>query len=160
MYIGHGFLGEVFFVDLAYNGVITKIKDLCVEQYTDEVLQQELDEFGVKNPQDLQDYDRMIFKSKLEAEMFINMYKLEYERIVTDKTLCQSRFYPALAYRRRYLPLALMGLKLQTTRDFLKPWPVDQLFNLHDRTYFLTVRLKEIKKTGPKQYTYFFYPAL
>src|SRR5690606_10428833 len=83
------------------------------------------------------------FNSEKKAEAFLKQYK-KIKASLNNRKICKSRSLPAILYKRRYMVLTLMGLKPQTYRSYLKPWKIGQLFNLHDQTFFLTVKLKDL----------------
>lgn len=140
-------------VDLAVNG--RPVADPEVAEYDDETLQAELEEFDVDTPTELSDFDRMVFTDEAAAEKFCKDYMRAEMRLKSER-LCVSRNLPSLPYRRRYLALLLMGMKLQTSRTYPKAWKAGQLFNLHDRTHFVTVKLVSIIKTGANEWSYHF----
>lgn len=127
-----------FFVDLDVPD-----RSLQVDEYDLAFLRRDLKEFGRKNVMDLNDYDWRIFDSEKKAESFLKKYK-KIKAGLSNHKICKSRELPAILYKRRYMVLTLMGLKPQTYRNYSKPWKVGQLFNLHDQTFFLTVRLKSL----------------
>lgn len=123
---------------------------LQVYEWPEADLKKHMKEEGVRNPLDLEDYDCRVFDSEKKAEVFLKQYK-EILNSLTNKRLCKSRDLPAILYKRRYMVLSLMGLKPQTYRGYKKNWKTGQLFNLHDQTFFLTVRLSSLtyeKSTG------------
>lgn len=97
--------------------------------------------------------DRRVFKTEDEAKIFLEDYSATMRRL---KRLPADNGYPCMLYKRRYLTLSAMGLKLYTERDYLKPWKKGQLFNFHDQTYYLTVRLKKISKLKDGGFRYDF----
>lgn len=133
--------------------------DLCVKMpvvkiISPEVLARGLKLFNTKDPRKLTTPDRLIFKTEFEADLFLDDYNRNLEILKEGKT-CQDRKLPALICKRRYIVQALMSEKNMTTRGYKKDWKKGQLFNLHDQTYFLTVKLKNIKKSGDNyQYNY------
>lgn len=127
-----------FFVDLDVPD-----KSLKVDEYDLAFLKRDLKEFGRKNIMDLNDYDWRIFDSEIKAESFLKKYK-KIKADLNNRKICKGRELPAILYKRRYMVLTLMGLKPQTYRRYSKPWKAGQLFNLHDQTFFLTVKLKSL----------------
>ena len=110
----------------------------------------------VNRPMELESYDCRIFDSEKKADAFLKKYK-KILKSLSNRRLCKSRDLPAILYKRRYMVLSLMGLKPQTYRSYLKQWKVGQLFNLHDQTFFLTVRLKSLSyDKEAKSYRYKF----
>ena len=143
-----------FSIDLAIGNRIVPINEMEVLEYDSDDLAAELAEWGVESPRDLSDWDRMVFVSEIEGEAFMAQYKAIYKAL-GKLCVCIDRKLPSLAYRKRHLVGGLMGLKMKTARTYRKDWKSGQLFNLHDRTNFLTVRLKEIKKVA-NEYEYHF----
>lgn len=147
---------QAFCVDLYWNSSIVPIEKLEVTEYEPEDLAYELREFGVSNPEDLTDYDRCVFKTEEEAEAFLREYRRVYATL-GKIDYCIDRNLPAMAYRRRNLVQTLMGYKLQTVRNYRREdLRAGDLFNLHDRTHFVTVRLKRIVKAKDGTYKYEF----
>lgn len=137
---------EAFCIDFAISGRIVPLKALEVLEYEKEDLIYELKEWGTDKVEDLTDYDRCVFPTEKEAVKFLAKYKETYEEL-EKKNFCIDRKLPAMAYRRRNLVQTLMGYKMQTRRKFLLgKWMPGMLFNLHDRTYFVTVELVSIEK--------------
>ena len=134
---------EAYSIDLAVNGKITPLSDLEICEYENEDLVRELKEWRVKTPEELTDYDRCVFSSEKAAENFLAKYTEIYSKLGQVK-ICLDKSIPAMAYRRRNIVQTLMGYKMQTIRAYKKDWLPGQLFNLHDRTYFLTVELISI----------------
>jgi hypothetical protein len=134
-------------VDLAFSDRIIPYDKLEVTEYDQEDLADELEEWGVSDPRDLSDPDRRVFTNEQEAESFLKQYK-SVLRSLPDACRGKMQGLPNLGYRTRYLVLALMGLKLTTSRTYRKPWGVGQFFNLHDRRHYLTVQLTGIRQEG------------
>lgn len=129
----------------------------CLEvlEYTEEVLKDDMDFFGCKDPLELNDYDFKVFDSEKKADSYLK----KYEKILSslnNAKICNSRSLPAMLYKRRYIVQTLMNEKLQTYRHYCKNWKKGDLFNLHDQTYFLTVQLISIEKVNDEMYKYKF----
>ena len=125
-----------------------------VLEYSGQVLADDMEYFGVKNALDLDTYDRKVFRSDEDADAFLDHY-LDVLKNLDNKKICLDRSLPAILYKRRYIVQSIMGEKCQTYRHYKKNWKPGQLFNLHDQTFFLTVRLKSITET-PDGYCYKF----
>lgn len=131
---------NVYFIDL-------KAKHLEVCEFYDEAdLEACLAYENVKSWRELDTYDFKVFDSELKADAWLEKYTKTLKGLSNSK-ICLSRKLPAMLYKRRYMIQSIMGEKLQTYRDYLKPWTHGQLFNLHDQVYFLTVRLLSINET-------------
>ncbi len=130
-------------------------KNIEVLEYTSEILKEDMEFFSVKNAMDLNDYDYKVFKTEKEADDFLNKY-LKTLKTLNNNKICKSRALPCLLYKRRYIVQTLLGLKNQTFRHYQKKWKAGQLFNLHDQTYFLTVKLRKITKISKNNYKYDF----
>ena len=120
-----------------------------------EELDFDLEYFGKRRAVDLTTYDRRVFNSIPEASQFLEKYE-EVENSLTSRKLKRDPSLPNLLYKRRYMILTIMGLKLETSRHFNKKWKPGQLIQLYDQTYFLTVRLKKITEVSPKEFRYEF----
>ena len=115
-----------------------------VLEFGGEELAFDLEFFEAEAPMDLETYDRRLFETYEAAETFLDAYTKTLKSLSNEK-ICLSRDLPAMLYKRRYMILTILGLKLQTYRGYLKKdWKPGDLINLHDQTYFLTVRLKKI----------------
>ena len=137
---------DMFIIDL-------NKKDPKVDDYLIDDIQFDLDHFGYKEPMQLDSYDFKIFVTQKKAEEWLKIYK----KILTgldNKDICRSRDLPAILLKRRYMVQALMGEKLQTYRKYSKDWKPGQLFNFHDQTFFLTVKLITLEKDGKNGYCY------
>lgn len=128
---------------------------LQIYEWPEADLKQHMREEGVRNPMDLETYDCRVFDSEKRAEAFSKQYKKIWNSL-TNKRLCKSRDFPAILYKRRYMVISLMGLKPQTYRGYKKNWKPGQLFNLHDQTFFLTVRLSSLSHKNGVGYCYKF----
>jgi len=135
---------EAYCIDLAVNSKIVPHDELEVLEYDTKALLEELKEWEVETVEELTDYDRCVFSSLESAEKFLDDYLNTYEKLGKTK-ICLDKNIPAMLYRRRNIVQTLMGYKMQTIRDYKKKWLPGQRFNLHDRTYFLTVELISIE---------------
>lgn len=118
-------------------------------------LEEDLKFFNVKDAQELDTYDRRIFKTESQAETYLTKYAKTLKSLDNDK-ICHSRDLPAMLYKRRYMIQTILGEKNKTVRSYCKNWKAGQLFNLHDQTFFLTVRLKRIFQLSDGDYQYDF----
>lgn len=144
-----------FCIDLAYNGKPIPTQKIEICEYLDEDLKADLKIEGLKNPLDLTDFDRMVFETEAEAEKFLKEYLIQEKRLTTGMRAWVNDV-PAMAYRKRHLVLGLMGLKMKTSRHYKKDWEPGQVFNLHDRTNFVTVILQKITEDEKGEFTYHF----
>lgn len=126
-----------------------------IMEYTKAILEDDMAYFGVKNAMALDDCDWRVFQTEAAAEKFLAKYNETLEKLKRGE-FCKSRDLPCLLYRRRYLVQSAMGLKLNTVRHYKKPWKKGDLFNLHDQTIFLTVRVKSIVETSDGGFKYNF----
>jgi hypothetical protein len=130
-------------------------KPLKVEEYDKEALQEDLEYFKVSNAFYLNDPDWKVFNSKEKADTWL----LKYVKVLNsldNKKICKSRELPAMLYKRRYIVQALLGEKTFTERHYLKNWNNGDLFNFHDQTYFLTVKLNKIEKVSNNGFRYYY----
>jgi len=128
---------------------------LEVLEYTEKILNEDLDFFGAKDPMELSDYDFKVFDTERKAKVWLGKYKKILNGLDNSK-ICKDRNLPNLLYKRRYIVQTLMNEKLQTIRHYKKDWQKGQLFNLYDQSYFLTVRLKKIKQISDELFQYDF----
>lgn len=128
---------------------------LQVLEYLDGDLRADMEDEGADDPTDLSDWDRRVFKNERAANAFLKRY-CRVLKSLKSKGWCYSRQLPSMPYRKRMLVLSIMGLKSYTCRDYRKDWQPGQLFNLHDRTHFVTVKLIKITKVGPREWRYDF----
>lgn len=128
-----------------------------VMEFSGEELEIDLDAFGVSDASELQDDDRRIFKNERDAELFVEAFNEVKNNL---RTLASSplRGIPSLLLKKRYLIMILLGEKTYTTRDYNRAWPPGTIFNLHDQTHFISVRLREIKDNKDGTFTYHFKP--
>ena len=128
---------------------------LAVYEFEPDNLNELLDVDGLSHPMELNNYDTRVFNSESDAEKFLKRYEFTLKGL-NNATICRSRKLPAILYKRRYIVLSLMGLKMQTFRHYRKNWKVGDCFNLHDQTYFLTVRLTKPISETPDGFRYDF----
>jgi hypothetical protein len=126
-----------------------------VMEYSGQVLKNDMAYFKANTPLDLDSFDWRVFLSESQAETFLEKYLKVLKNLDNDK-ICHSRKLPAMLYKRRYIVLTLLGLKLKTVRHYKKDWKPGQLFNLNDQTFFLTVRLKKITPLPNGEFKYEF----
>lgn len=143
-------------IDFKVNGRGLPLASLEVCEYDGRELLEELRAYRVDDPEELTDYDRIVFNSEADADLFLQYYRDVYEQLVGGADFCISRGFPALGYYRHNLIQTLMGFKLQTYRGFKKPWKPGQLFNLHDRTHFVTVELLSVHRVSRSEWCYRF----
>ncbi|AFC22553.1 hypothetical protein phi1422_0033 [Bdellovibrio phage phi1422] len=117
-----------------------------VLEYSGKALNDDMAFFKAKTVKDLDNFDRRVFACDDEADKFLENYS-QVMNSLDNKKICKDRTLPAMLYKRRYIVQTLMGEKFQTYRSYRKDWRPGQLFNLHDQTFFLTVRLKSITET-------------
>lgn len=121
---------------------------VVAEKYTDEDYESDLEDHG----DTLQDWDFHVFTEYRKAQDFVSRYKKTQAELKTKG----AENAPHLIYKRRYLVLTAMGIKLKTVRSYDKGWSPGTVFNLYDQTYYVPVMLREIRKTDDDEYTYFF----
>ena len=139
---------------MTYYYIDLEAKHLEVEAYDSDCLAEDMEFFGVKNALELSDVDWRVFDSKEKADSWLKKYERTLNAL-DNKKLCQSRQLPAMIYRRRYIVQALLKEKLFTERHYLKKnWKPGDLFNFHDQTYFLTVRLTKITELKKDKFRY------
>lgn len=90
-------------------------------------------------------YDAQLFNRFGDAVKFIDKYESVLNSL-DSKKLKSKKGVPKILIKRRYLVLALLGMKNKTTRDYKKDWSIGQEFQLYDQTYFLSVKLTGIKE--------------
>jgi hypothetical protein len=125
-----------------------------VLEYSGQALLDDLEHFGVQDALELDNYDRRVFRTPEEADAYLELYNRTLKSL-NNTHICKAKGIPAMLYKRRYIVQTLLGEKLQTYRHYKKPWTPGTLFNLHDQTFFLTVRLKSIEET-PDGFKYSF----
>lgn len=126
-----------------------------VRFYPVESIKADMKSEGVRSPLALDDYDFKVFRTEKEAKKWLEKY-VKILRSLSNKRICKSRDFPAMLYKRRYMVQTLMGEKMQTYRDYPKPWKPGQYFNLHDQVFFLTVKLTSLKRLSRNSYCYRF----
>ena len=130
-------------------------KKIEVELYAVEDMLYDLKHFKLKDPLKLSNYDYKVFDSEAKAEKWLIKFNKTLNEL-DNKKICKSRDLPAILLKRRYMAQTLMKEKLQTYRNYKKDWKNGQLFNFHDQTFFLTVKLISIKLVKDKGYCYKF----
>lgn len=138
---------EFYCIDFASGDKPTPRRQLEVLEYPQEVLKSEMKAMGVSRVADLTDYDRVIFNSEEKAERFLEEYCRIHDALTPYK-FCVNKNLPAMLYRKRHVIMTAMGFKLQTYRTYRKDWKPGQLFNLFDRTNYITVKLTSLTKAG------------
>lgn len=128
-----------------------------VYEYDNDTVQKDLDHYNASHWMDLIDHDWKVFKTETDANKFVTQYNQTLKRLNKLKTSVNLKGLPCLLYKRRYLVLSALGLKLVTKRDYLKKnlLPGD-LFYFHDQTYYLICELKKITKNKEGLYEYEF----
>lgn len=99
--------------------------------------------------------DYKVFETESDAHKYLKTYEATLKGL-DNKKICKSRDYPALLLKRRYIVQILLGEKKSTLRHYKKLWPPGQLFNFHDQTYFLSVRLESLERQSSGLYEYKF----
>jgi hypothetical protein len=117
-----------------------------VLEYGEQALAIDLKEYQASDPLELQDFDRRVFKNDSDAEQFLDKYNAILNAL--DLYCRRSADAPCILYKRRYIVLAILGLKTYTERHYRKDWQPGQIFYFHDQTYFLRCRLKSIVSIG------------
>lgn len=114
-----------------------------VLEYPIELINEDLEHYGIKNPLHLSDFDLKVFQSESDANEYLETYN-KTKKSLKNSDICVSRDLPAILYKRRYIVQSVLGEKMYTERNYLKNWKVGQLVNLHDQVFFLTVKIKKI----------------
>lgn len=133
----------------------TTKKTLEVHEYDKDTIDADMAFFGVKSVKDLDDPNWKVFNSYKKANKFL----LDFNKILTNldnKKICKDRSLNCLLYKRRFIVQTLMKQKNCTVRHYFKDFKKDQLINLHDQTYFLTVKIKSVVKLPSGHYQYNF----
>ena len=141
-------MDSVFCVDLDES-------TLEVKEFGGSELKEDLEFFGFKNPKDLNTFDRRIFNSVKSAQNYIAKFKETEWRMrhahLGNRAKLMGKSIPCMLYKRRYLVQTLMREKLHTIRSYRKPWENGQVFQLHDQTHFVLVKLKSISEINDGQ---------
>jgi hypothetical protein len=138
---------QAYCVDVGWKGKNVPIDQLEVCQYDQSDLKNELEKFKADRPEKLSDHDRHVFSSDEAAEKFLSEFKKKHDELIKNFSK-KKDFRPCLLYTRRYLVLALMGLKLGTARKYDKKWNIGQPFYLYDQIIFLPAELTSLEKKG------------
>lgn len=128
---------------------------LVLEEYDLETIQDDLEYFGLKNVEELEDPEWRIFKNEADGEAFIEKYK------ETEKELKKKQFDRGLPYLlcdKNQMILALLGVKLSTVRrhKIPKKWTPGQRFNLWNQKIGLTCVLKKQIEIEPNLHRFEF----
>ena len=126
-----------------------------IMEFSGKALQEDLEFYNVSNALELSDFDRKIFTSEADAELFLKQYREAYTLLVQSYKVKNSKL-PCLLYKRRYLVQSLMGAKPYTVRKYKKQWEPGQEFYLHDQVHFLPVRLTSITPVSNGEWRYDF----
>lgn len=126
-----------------------------IEEYDDKTIKFDLDFFEYKTVSQLDDPDFRVFETLKKAEKFLSQFE-KIKNNLDNSKICLNRKLPCILYKRRYIIQSLMKLKNCTYRHYKKPWNAGDLINLHDQTYFLTVKIKKITEINQKSYRYDF----
>lgn len=139
---------KVFCIDL-------DVSKLEVMEFSGSELQMDLKHYRVRDPLKLTTPDRKIFKTESKAEMYLKKYLSVLRKL---KQHCKKvPGAPCMLYKRRYIVQAILGEKLYTERDYLKPdWTPGMVFNFHDQVNFLPVRLNRITELKEGGYRYYY----
>ena len=127
-----------------------------VLEFSGTELADDLEYFGETDPLELADFDRKIFQTEREACDYLVRY-LTTLRGLRNEKICLSRTLPCMLLKRRYIVQTLLGEKLHTERHYDKKWKPGTLFNFHDQTYFLTVKLTAITEMYDEEGQFFRY---
>ena len=103
----------------------------------------------------LGDHDRKIFNTSDEAIEYLDNYLYAWEMLPSKKLKSNPKL-PKILYKRRYMIQTMNGEKMQTYRHYDKGWKSGQLFQLHDQTNFLTVRLTSLEEVSSGRFCYKF----
>ena len=94
---------------------------------------------------ELSEYDFRTFEVESDADSFLERYN-SILKSLDNALICKSRTLPAMLYKRRYIVQSIMRVKSQTFRHYRTSWKENDLVNLHDQTFFLTVKIIRISK--------------
>lgn len=97
--------------------------------------------FNVSSPTQLETWDRRIFRTEEDADSFLTAYKDALKHLPRGNKRPEL---PCMLLKKRYLTLAVMGLKTYTTRSYKKDWKAGQVFQFHDQEHFLPVKLTDV----------------
>lgn len=152
---------QVVCIDFAdEHGKAIPLGELAISEYDADTLAEQFVEFGVNTLDDLTSaygWDRMMFESYRKADRFLRHYKRLFEALPAMKgAICNSRDLPAVSMYKRNLVQILMGAKTDTYRDYDRGFRPGTLVNMHDRTNFVTVRIKSITPAPEGQWKYEF----
>lgn len=147
-HLGGDSVRECYYIDL-------DVARPDIFHFSGDELEYDMAAYKAKTVLDLDGFDRRIFKKEADAERFLDRY-IDIKNGLKNSRICRSRHLPAMLYKRRYIVQTLMGDKMHTVRSYKKAWRPGILFNLHDQTYFLTVRLSRILDLGNGEYKYEF----
>lgn len=131
--------------DSSFHFIDFNSSKLSIEQYDSGALAEDIDHYGVNHAIDLDSPDWRVFHSFSAAKKFLD----EYSRVLNEldnAKICARRDVPCLLYKRKYIVQSLMGVKLATYRRYRKDFKPGQLINLHDQTFFLTVRIVSVEE--------------
>jgi len=114
----------------------------------------DMEHYNASTPEEMSDENIRVFSDATKAAEFLELY-LKTLKNLDNKKLCKNKNAPNLLFKRRYIVLALLGLKLSTVRKGQrKSLKIGQLVNLYDQTYFYTVRLINEENLGKGQWKY------
>lgn len=131
-------------------------REPIVSEYEKRYLNEDLTEADTSDVMDLDEPDWRVFKDPKHAHEFLARYLHILRHELDNDKICVARNIPCMLYKRRYIVQSLMGVKMSTFRHYKKDWKPGQLINLHDQTYFLTVRIERIVKTKDGEWRYDF----
>jgi hypothetical protein len=119
---------------------------LEVEMYSPARIRRLIEDDGATSLKDYTGYDVPLFKDDVSALNFAREFKAARAQLVPLKKNTQK--VPMILLKRHYMILTMLGLKMQTYREYRKNWTPGQLFGFHDQTYCLVVRLKSLTETS------------
>lgn len=123
--------------------------------YSGDALKNDMAYLKAKKPTDISNFNRRVFDTKDQAENFLSLYNHTLKNL-DNKKICKDRTLPSIRLFRRWLILTILGVKCYTIRKEKKKWQSGQLFNFHDQTFFVTVKLKSIVDLYDGSYRYNF----
>lgn len=125
--------------------------------YPSDTVQSDMEFFGVKKWQSLNDPDWKVFKSEADAKAFLTKYNRALKRLRTLEALRPKlKGMKNFLYKRKYLAQSAIGEKLYTVRRYKKDIKVGEKFYFHDQTYALIVKLKKITQVDDLSWRYDF----